>query len=168
MLIISATAIFFRTNCSDVPQKGTDHSQTWLSRTHSGSTDSPAGQTVHCEVGRWHKKSVTSNRTPLSEVLSDFDHVPYHPLWRLIPPPDGKSVLSSVTGITNSTKLHFTFHGSKVGQNDCRMWNKSYNYKNTYTVQLKHSKVHTYIYKSNTVNLHYVHKPLKGWVSFRQ
>jgi type VI protein secretion system component Hcp len=34
----------------------------------------------------------------------------------------------------------------------------------TYTVQLKHSKstyTHTYI-NQNTVNLHYVHKPLKG------
>jgi hypothetical protein len=40
--------------------------------------------------------------------------------------------------------LHYvTFHGSKVSQNDCRMWNKSYNYKNTYTVQLKHS-IRTY------------------------
>jgi hypothetical protein len=25
----------------------------------------------------------------------------------------------------------------------------------------------TYKYKSNTVNLHYVHRPLRGWVSFR-
>jgi hypothetical protein len=30
-------------------------------------------------------------------------------------------------------------------------------------------KVHTHTYiNQNTVNLHYVHKPLKGWVSFRQ
>jgi hypothetical protein len=30
--------------------------------------------------------------------------------------------------------LHYiTFPGSIVTQNDCRMWNKSYKYKNTYT-----------------------------------
>jgi hypothetical protein len=39
------------------------------------------------------------------------------------------------------TFLHYiTFPGSRVGQNDCRMWNKSYKYKNTYTVYLKLSK----------------------------
>jgi hypothetical protein len=74
--------------------------------------------------------------------------------------------------------LHYiTFHGSKVSQNHCRMWNKSYNYKNTYTVQLKHSKsththtktnTNTHTHKSNTINLHYVHKHSVGSVSFRQ
>jgi hypothetical protein len=42
---------------------------------------------------------------------------------------------------------YITFHGSKVSQNDCRMWNKSYNYKNTYTVQLKH-------YESTYTHIH--------------
>jgi hypothetical protein len=54
-------------------------------------------------------------------------------------------------------EIHFfyiTFHGSKVSRNDCRMWNKPYKYKNTYTVQLKYPKstyTHTYI-NQNTVN----------------
>jgi hypothetical protein len=38
--------------------------------------------------------------------------------------------------------LHYiTFPGSEVSQNDSRMWNKSYKYKNTYTVQLKQCQV---------------------------
>jgi hypothetical protein len=32
---------------------------------------------------------------------------------------------------------YITFRGSKVSQKDYRMWNKSYNFRNTYTVQLK-------------------------------
>jgi hypothetical protein len=52
---------------------------------------------------------------------------------------------SSNTNIHSSNpKAHFsqntcyiTLHGSRVSQNCCRMWNKSYNYNNTYTVQLK-------------------------------
>jgi hypothetical protein len=46
-------------------------------------------------------------------------------------------------------KLYYiTFSGSIVSQSDCRMWNKSYKYKNTYTVHLKHSQntyTHTHI-----------------------
>jgi transposase len=47
------------------------------------------------------------------------------------------------------TTLHYiTFPGSIVSQNDCRMWNKSYKYNNTYTVHLKHSKnTYTHTYK---------------------
>jgi hypothetical protein len=41
---------------------------------------------------------------------------------------------------------YITFPGSKVSQNDCKMWNKSYKYKNTYTVHLKHSKNTSSIY----------------------
>jgi hypothetical protein len=41
---------------------------------------------------------------------------------------------------SNKPVHYITFPGSIVSQNDCRMWNKSYKYKNTYTVQLKHSK----------------------------
>jgi hypothetical protein len=51
-------------------------------------------------------------------------------------PSDERLGLSSIL-----VTLHYiTFPGSKVSQNDCRMWNKSYRYKDTYTVQLKHSK----------------------------
>jgi hypothetical protein len=57
--------------------------------------------------------------------------------------------------------LHYiTFPESKVSQNDCRMWNKSYKYKDTYTVQLNHSKSKYTHIQINTVNLHYVHKSL--------
>jgi hypothetical protein len=35
------------------------------------------------------------------------------------------------------------FPGSKVRQNDCRMWNMSHKYKNIYTVQLKFSRKKT-------------------------
>jgi hypothetical protein len=69
--------------------------------------------------------------------------------------------------------LHYiAFHGFRVSQNDCRMWNVSYKYKNICTVQLKfsHKKtqentvvtyeaikryIHTCMYM-NTVNLCYL------------
>jgi hypothetical protein len=46
------------------------------------------------------------------------------------------------------TLYYITFPASIVSQNDCRMWNKSYKYNNTYTVHLKHSKnMYTHTYK---------------------
>jgi hypothetical protein len=42
--------------------------------------------------------------------------------------------------ILNITLHYIRFPGSKVSQNDCRIWNKSYKYKNTYTAHFKHSK----------------------------
>jgi hypothetical protein len=52
------------------------------------------------------------------------------------------SVAQQVIGpATICWTLHYiTFPGSKVSQNYCRMWNKSYKYKDAYTVQWKHSK----------------------------
>jgi hypothetical protein len=65
-----------------------------------------------------------------------------------------KPLSFSLVSKTPEIKIHYiilhyiTLPGSKVSQNDCSMWNKSYKYNNTYTVHLKHSKnTHTHIYK---------------------
>jgi hypothetical protein len=56
-------------------------------------------------------------------------------------------LLKSVGYINKFTHLfiymkvyYIIFPGFKVSQNDCRMWNKSYKYNDTYTVHLKHSE----------------------------
>jgi hypothetical protein len=54
--------------------------------------------------------------------------------------------MMSVTGMCASQlqSLHYIASpGSRVRQNDCRMWNVSYKYKNMYTVQLKFSHKET-------------------------
>jgi hypothetical protein len=33
---------------------------------------------------------------------------------------------------------YITFCGSKIVQNDCRIWSRPYSHKDTYTIQLKH------------------------------
>jgi hypothetical protein len=50
----------------------------------------------------------------------------------------------SASVLMHYVKISFTLHfiafpRSKVSQNDCRMWNMSYKYKNNCTVQLKFS-----------------------------
>jgi hypothetical protein len=76
--------------------------------------------------------------------------------------------------------LHYTaFPGSKVSQNDCRIWNMSYKYKNICTVQLMFSYkktqwLHMRLFKNTSTYVHQycqltlVTQPLNGCVIFRQ
>jgi hypothetical protein len=65
--------------------------------------------------------------------------------------------------------LHYiTFHGSKVSQMTvgCGISHTITKSHIQFNWSIPYVHTHTYKYKLNTVNLHYVHKPLRGWVSF--
>jgi uncharacterized membrane protein len=67
--------------------------------------------------------------------------------------------------------LHYIpFHRSKVSQMTvgCGISHTITKAHIQFNWSIPYVHIHTYKYKSNTVNLHYVHKPLRGWVSFRR